>query len=164
MFKSIKNIVVLQRPVLKKNIPNMMMMHCNINIVQCRPYTASTNAAASNKSVKKKSKKKRRKKKLIPPVKEAKFYEKPSFVMSIIGGLIFTYFYRSGEGADDEERVMKDIKSNRALAPDEIQRLRAANYEFTLDDYEKLSTLSIEKFPNKKVTKDEWEIFLSSTN
>ena len=138
----------------------MMMIHRNINIVQCRPYTASTNAAASNKSVKKKSKKKRRKKKLIPPVKEAKFYEKPSFVMSIIGGLIFTYFYRSGEGADDEERVMKDIKSNRALAPDEIQRLRAANYEFTLDEYEKLSKLAIETFPNKKVTKDEWEIFL----
>ena len=33
---------------------------------------------------------------------------------------------------------MKGIKKERALAPDEVRDLRAANYEFTVDEYEKL--------------------------
>ena len=78
----------------------------------------------------------------------------------MIGGLIGAYFYRSGEGSDSEKMVMKNIKKERALAPDEVRDLRAANYEFTVDEYEKLCKVAIDTFPSRRVTKGDFELFL----
>ena len=106
----------------------------------------------------------------VPTSEKAKkpFYQSAGFWVSWFVGGISAYFYRSSTSGEREDKVLNGILAQKAVSRNETREIRSGNYEFTVNEYNKVCKSALECFGStegwnsspKRVTLQEFERFL----
>ncbi len=95
------------------------------------------------------------------------FYQSAGFWISWFVGGISAYFYRSSTSGEREDKVLKGILAKKAVSRNETREIRSGNYEFTVNEYNKLCKTAFDCFGTtepdgtpKRITLREFEKFL----